>query len=601
MDVKTLMEEIGSKKFFREASLIRSDINEKSRTVRLSFSSEEPYERYFGTEILSHEPGSVILDRLNKGGPLLVDHSPGDQVGVIEKAYLGNDRRGRALVRFGRSTKADEIFNDVVDGIRQNVSVGYKVHEIKQQKSDSDASILVTRWEPIEISLVSIPADNTVGVGRSDKSKVGEIIKMGNNITIEDKRSREIEAYGKQFDCEDAAKIAILEGKSVDEFRQEVLAGLKRNLKPVITRPQYIGMSEKEVNDFRIVRAMNAMANPTNRAAQEAASFEFECSRSYSQQSGKTPQGFFVPPDVFQRDLTVGTDTAGGYTVATDLLASNFIELLRNKSVVVQAGATMLTGLSGDIAIPSQTGGATAYYVAEGGAITESAQTFGQLALTPKTVGSLTDISRKLLVQSSMDIENFVRNDLATVLSVEMDRAALHGSGTSNQPTGVAATNGIGSVAGGTNGLAPAYSHVVQLETEVAQDNADVGALAYITNTKVRGKLKQIFTNATYGEIPLWREGPRAGEPDRLNGYPAYATNQVSSTLTKGSSSGVCSAIFFGNWRDLIIAQWSTIDILVDPYTGSSTGAVRVVAFLDFDIGVRHAVSFAAMLDALTA
>ena len=214
--------------------------------------------------------------------------------------------------------------------------------------------------------------------------------------------------------------------------------------------------------------------------------------------------------------------------------------------------------------------------------------------MTPKTVGAFTDMSRRLLMQSSIDVENFTRTDLATVLALAIDLASLHGSGSSNQPTGVAATSGIGSVAGGTNGLAPAWSHLVSLETEVSIDNADVNRLAYVTNAKVRGKLKQVEKASNTG-LFLWADGAQP-----INGYPAYISNQVSSTLTKGSSSGVCSAIFFGNWADLIIGLWGGLDILVDPYTGSTAGTVRVVALQDVDIAVRHPESFAAMLDALT-
>ena len=297
-----------------------------------------------------------------------------------------------------------------------------------------------------------------------------------------------------------------------------------------------------------------------------------------------------------RRDLTAGTNNAGGYTVATDVLASSFIELLRNRMMVRAAGATMLADLQGNVAIPSQSAGATAYWVAENGAPTESQQTLGQVSLTPKTVGAYTDYSRRLLMQSSIDVEAFVRSDLATVLALAIDLAALHGTGASNQPTGIAATSGIGSVAGGTNGLAPAWSHIVGLETEVAIDNADIGRLSYMTNAKVRGKLKQTAKVASTDSVMIW------GDSDTpLNGYPAFVTNQVSSTLDKGTSTGVCSAIFFGNWADLLIGMWGGLDILVDPYTGSTAGTTRIVALQDVDVAVRHAQSFAAMLDALTA
>lgn len=361
-----------------------------------------------------------------------------------------------------------------------------------------------------------------------------------------------------------------------------------------------IGMSRADLRRYSLVRAIDALSRGDWRGAE----FERECSQAVATRIGRPAQGFFVPyewqetgEEREQRDLSVGVPSAGGYLVGTDLLAQSFIELLRNRMMVRAAGATVLSGLVGDVDIPRQTGGATAYWLAEGNAPTESQQTLGQVPLTPKTVGAYTDLTRKLLRQSSIDVEAFVRNDLATVLGLAIDYAALHGSGVGNQPLGIAGTTGIGSVAGGTNGLAPAWSHIVSLETEVGQDNADVGRLAYMTNAKVRGKLKATPRTATYGDIMIWEP---TGGATPVNGYACHVTNQVSSTLTKGSSSGVCSAIFFGNWADLIVAMWGVLDILVDPYTHSTSGAVRVVALQDVNTAVRHAESFSAMLDALT-
>jgi len=392
---------------------------------------------------------------------------------------------------------------------------------------------------------------------------------------------------------------------TADIERRERLADLERDLGQSAGRQAggmedpRIGMSERETQRYSLLRAIRAAATGDWRGA----GLELEASRAVAQHLKREPRGFFVPFDWMvrqagaggeQRDLVVGTDTAGGYTVSTDLLADSFIELLRNRMVVRTAGATVLAGLIGDVAIPRQTGGATAYWVAESGAPTESQQAFDQVALTPHTVGAFTDISRKLLLQSSLDIEAFVRSDLATALALAIDYAALHGSGSSNQPTGVAHTTGIGSVAGGTNGAAPTWAHIVQLETEVAVDNADIGRLAYVTNAKVRGKLKQT-EKASGTDLWVWTDGANP-----LNGYRALVSNQVRSDLDKGTSTGVCSAIFFGNWADLLIGMWGTLDILVDPYTGSTSGTVRVVAFQDVDVTVRHPESFGAMLDALT-
>jgi len=256
----------------------------------------------------------------------------------------------------------------------------------------------------------------------------------------------------------------------------------------------------------------------------------------------------------------------------------------------------MLTGLVGDVAIPKHTAAGTGYWLAESGAPTESQQTLGQIALTPHTFGAYSDLSHKLLVQASIDAENFVRDDLARVIAIGIDYAGLHGDDSVdvNQPDGVTSTSGIGSVVGGTNGAAPDWSDVVDLEKEVAIDNAEVDSMAYVTNAAVRGKFKKTFRNATYGENPIW-------EGNQLNGHNALVSNQVRSNLTKGSASGVCSAILYGNWDDLVMGLWGEgIDILVDPFSLSTQRAVRVVAFQDVDFALRMAQSFAAMLDALT-
>jgi HK97 family phage major capsid protein len=618
----------------REYELRKEDVNQDSRTVALTFSSEEPYDRWFGVEILDHSKKAVMLDRLNQGGPLLVGHNPDDHVGVVEEAKVGSDRRGRAVVRLGKSARAQEIFQDVADGIRRNVSVGYRVHQMVLEKSDkTEAGELntyrVTRWEPLEVSLVSVPADNSVGVGRAaelERAFETEVIEpeiatraadpapepplqevtMTEQINVEEvqkkardaeqKRIREISAYGEQFKCADEAKKAVEDGVGVDEFRGQVLARLGK-LKPVETNPE-IGLTKKESGNFSFIKLIRHLVNPGDVRLREQAAFELDCSRAYADRIGKNPQGLWVPPDVLRRDLNI-TDATGGYTIATNLLASSFIDLLRNRMISIKAGATVLSGLVGDVAIPRQSGGATAYWVADGTAVTESTQAFEQATMQPRTVGGFSDITRKLLLQSSLDIEALVRRDLASVLGLAVDLAALHGAGSgNNQPTGIAGTAGIGSVACGTNGGAPLYADIINLETEVAIDNADFGTLAYVTNAKVRGKLKQTQKVATYGNDFVWQEGA-AGE-GIMNGYRALVSNQVSSTLTKAGSGAVCSAIFFGNWADLLIGFWSGVDILVDPYTNSSAGIVRVVALQDVDVTVRHAESFAAILDATT-
>ena len=582
----------------RSFDLSRDAINEEARTVELAFSSESPVARWFGDEILDHDPKSIRLGRLNDGGPVLVDHDGSDHVGVVESVVISADRMGRALVRFGKSARADEIWQDVKDGIRKSVSVGYRIHKMAlESETDGLESYRATDWEPYEISMVSVPADAMVGIGRAatgehqteiintqikqiEESKMDnptpEVAPVVDTFALEDVRKAElgritdIEAIGAQHGFTTDARAAIESGKTADHFRSHVLNNISKPA-PVIDTD--IGLTAKEVRNFSFMRAIHALANPSDRRAQEDAAFEFEASRAASEKMGRQAQGLFVPSDVLKRDLNVGTSTAGGHTVSTDLLSNSFIDSLENSMQVAGLGATILRDLQGNIAIPRQTGGATAYWVAESGAVTESAAAFDQVTMSPKTVGAFSDLSRKLLLQSSMDIESFVRNDLAMRLALAIDNKAINGDGNSNTPTGILNTTGIGAVTFAASG-APTFGEMVDVETQVSQDNALMGSLAYMTTAAMAGGLKQKAKDSGSGQFVLAN--------GQANGYPVAVTNQCAANTA-----------IFGNWADLIIAMWGGLDINVDTSTGSTSGTVRVVAMQDVDVAVRHAQSFA--------
>ncbi len=608
------MKKIKTGNLTRSFNLDRDAIDEDSRTVNLSFSSDMPVERWFGMEVLDHSPKSVDLERLNGGGaPLLMDHDTSDQIGRVESASV-DGKRGTAVVRFSKSAHAQNIFNDVIDGIRTGISVGYRINEMEldESRSEGDLDTFVAKnWSPFEISLVSVPADNSIGISRSadgenmttitnnHKEKImTETVKPSidegqvarDAVALDRQRSAEIDSIVAQHpELQDIGAQFKGNDRSINEFRGVALESINKNQPAqAAIEDTKIGMSDAEIGDFSIVRAVNALVTGN----WNEAGFEREMSDGMASKLGKRAQGFYIPTDVLMRDLNVTTSTAGGHTVATDLLSGSFIDMLRNKSQVIGLGATMMNDLVGNIAIPRQTGGASSYWVAESGAVTESQAAFDQLTMSGKTVGSMSDISRKMLNQSSIDVESFVRNDLATSLALAIDLAAINGSGASNQPTGVLNTAGIGSVVGGTNGAAPDWSDIVDLESQLALDNADIGNLGFLTNAKVRGKLLQTEKASNTGQY-VW------GDNNTLRGYNAAVSNQVPSNLTKGSTS-TCSAIIFGNWSDLIIGSWGGIDINVDTSTGSSSGTVRIVALQDVDIGIRHAESFAAMKDATT-
>lgn len=642
-EIRSLIDQINEKKPQLRAQIIAAPERAgeaDQNTFEISVSSEAPYERWFGIEVLGHKDGEVDMSWLKSGNaPLLLQHDHGRQIGVIDSARLENGRV-TAVVRFGSSALAQEIKQDVEDGIRSNVSIGYRVDEMVLTKKGGDQKpdeYRVTKWRGHEASIVSVPADETVGTNRADDPEpktvqlkenimdADTIKKLARDLGLNEDASLEtvLKAQAEQArregrtaadndhkkelarqtsirelgalhrdrisDIDGRVDAAIREGKTCEAFQRDVLDCYTDGTAKIESAHTYSAQEKKDIAGFSMVKAIREFAagnlSGVEREVHEQAEIE-------SKASGLAISGFGIPASLMQRDVTVTTE--GTDLVDTDQIG--FIGLLRNKLMVRELGARMLTGLSSNIKIPRMSAGVASAWEGENDAGSEGTATFNQVSLTPNRVGAYTEVSKQLLLQSTPDIEALLRDDLATSIALAIDYAALHGSGSSNQPTGIASTSGIGSVAGGDNGAAPDWADIVGLETAVAIDNADIGALAYCTNAKVRGKLKQTVKVSSTDSVMVWADGSTP-----LNGYRCGVSNQVSSALTKGTSSGVCSAIFFGNWNDLLVAQFGGLDIVVDPYSLATTNLMRITANTYADVGVRHAESFAAMLDALTA
>ena len=561
----------------------------EDRTYEFPFSSEFPVARYFGNEILSHEANAADLSRLNDGAPLLFNHNPDRVIGVVEGARIDSKgRRGYARVRFSRNPFAQEVLSDVKDGVLRNVSFGYSIDKMEERAS---GDFVATAWAPYEVSIVSVPADKTVGIGRaltptepaaSAAPSPDPLPSMETNTTdlavvraeaIEAERTRiaEISALCDKHNMGELGRQLVESGRSIDEARAAVLDKMNIPQEPVTMSAADIGMTAKESRSFSFLRAINYLSNPTDRSAREAAGFEIEASEAAAAKLGRQSRGITVPQEVLRRDLNVGAATAGGNLVETMLDAGSFIDLLRNASALDQAGATVLTGLTGNVAIPRQSGAATAYWVAESGSPTESQQTVDQVSLVPRTVAAYTDFSRRLMIQSSIDVENMVRNDLARVIALKIDYAGLYGTGASNEPLGLKNTTGIGTEDFAAD--APTFAEVVALESDVATANALLGSPVYLMNAAMRGNLKTTKKDAGSGIFIM--------ENGEVNGYRGVLSNQVAS-----------NDLWFGNFADLIIGYFSGLDLMVDPYTHSTSGTVRVVAMQDCDIAIRHPESF---------
>lgn len=300
-----------------------------------------------------------------------------------------------------------------------------------------------------------------------------------------------------------------------------------------------------------------------------------------------------TPGQVERRDMTAVTAGEGGNTVAT--IKSGLLDDFFNALVIRNAGATVYEGLVGNLDLPRILAGTAPAGKAENGNADETSPTTAMLSLTPKRLPTYVDLSERLLMQSSQNIEQAVRSTLNAQMSAIMEAAFFHGTGT-NEASGIAGTAGIGSVAGGTNGLAPAWIHMVGLETAVDTNNALLGNLAYISNGQTRGKLKQTQkVSGTDSRMILDNDG-------LLNGYNPYFTNAVSRTLVKGASGSVCSAIFFGDWSDYAVGFWGGMSLeVIRDKPNAIAGLYTLVAATYYDGGVRRPKSFAAMLDALGA
>ena len=632
-------------------------IDAETREVDLSFSSEQPYARWWGVEILGHAQGEVDMSWIASGrAPLLADHDPSTQIGVVRSALVSG-RKGRSRVRFGKSARADQEMQDAIDGVRVNVSVGYEIRELELVKQEGDVSTYrVTDWRPLEESLVSIPADMTVGIGRvaedntpppdpvptvrkkettmTDQVTAPDLDKIraeARSAAIADEQTRVkgIMSLATRHSLRDLGEKAVNDGLALETFRGLALDELhkKGSDKPLYHPAAEIGLSDKETRSFSVARYMRSLVEKDT----SVAAFETECAKAVREAMDKTGyrgqgKGNFLPFEMMrqplpgvrvvdghlmigdrivaaQRDMATSSAAAGGAMVATDLLTSDFITLLRNATMVLRMGARRLPGLVGNVNIPRQTGSTTMGWVAQAGAGTESDATFAVVALSPKTAHGIQDVTRDLLLQGTPAVEGLIRADLLEAMAVAVDLAALHGTGASNQPTGLAATAGIGAEVGGANGAAPTWDNIVGLETAVANNNASMGAMGYLSNSRVRGKLKrtQKFTGTNGQEIwmpPLPGDDPSS--MGTLNGYRAGVSNNVSSGLTKGTSTGICSGLFFGNWSDLLIGEWGTAELLPDEITQAANRIVRMHVYQTVDVAVRRAQSFSAMLDSLT-
>jgi HK97 family phage major capsid protein len=244
---------------------------------------------------------------------------------------------------------------------------------------------------------------------------------------------------------------------------------------------------------------------------------------------------------------------------------------------LTRLGVTVLGGLRGNVEIPRQAGGSTAYWVGENAAPPESGLAFDKVALTPHTLAAAVPISRRALLQTSPDIEALTRNDLIRVMALEMDRVGINGEADTDAPDGLLDNAGISIV--DFEAAAPTWEKVVDLESVITAADADVAGMSYAMNANMRGRLKTTRKDAGSGLFVM-------SETGQVNGYGSVMSNQI-----------VAGDLLFGNWSDFVIAMWSGLDLTVDTAANAATGGIVLRAFQDVDFAQRHDKSFARGFD----
>lgn len=672
--------------------------------VDMAFASEVPYERWWGVEVLQVNKRAVRLGRLQDGAPVLFNHDWNDLRGTHVAGTVTCDKDGvlRGQIRLTCATQAGrDAIGLVESGVLTKASVGYQIHQVVEkttakdgrqiervldgaaferalqgamtrdasgrlhadlarfrrdldalaggpalERAEGDVPVyLVTDWEPLENSLVTVPADNGVGVGRTHQSPITAasaavtpaataastpegapvfkkhhpLADLANDGTtgstaggaalenraapaqpkqgpsaleLEQQRCTGIRNLAKANNIpEGTVNMWISSGADFQRVSEDVLAILqsRADANPQKSAAQ-LGLTPKEIKRYNMFAAIRAAVN---KGDWSKAGFELECSQAVAKALGRAPEDykFFVPFDVMEgqrsargarnlaawsdpqrRDVTVGTAAQGGFLVGTDNMS--FIEVLRNRSVAYRMGARSLTGLVGNVTIPRQTAAATAVWLAnEAATATESQQTFGQMALSPKTVGAYTEISRQLLLQSDPSAEGIVTADLGAVCAIAVDAGVLNGSGAGGQPLGITNTAGIGS---GT-AASIAYAGVLGFQVDVATANVMPSAGGYVTTPAVAALLMQRsrFANT---DTPLWMGNLWDGQ---VAGFNAMSSNQVTA-----------ASMLFGDWSQVVVAEWGVLEIETNPYANFQAGIIGIRAMVSIDVGLRYAAAF---------
>lgn len=579
---------------------VRATISTETPVLELVSYNGELQRAY---RVLDHGNG-MDISRVADGMPVTEGHF-GEQVGLapVEK------RDGKLVtdgIQWGASQRAQDIRADAENKIRRNLSIEAAVDETSYEldgEQDGIPILRVMRWTPLAVAFVTQQADLSAGIGRTHQTG-GKTMdkntpnpepttpspepKTEPNAELERARARtqdvqRIYELARFHDIDpETTREAVESGKSLGEFQEQVMKAIRENgpTEPPATHvaPE-VGMSDKEVKQYSILRALR-MQDPSDPLAREN-TLEREVSAEVGRLYGRDAQGVYIPAEVCARDLT--TAGSGGNLVDTDLMAGSMIEMLRSNLTLTRLGVQTLGGLTGDVSIPKQTASSTGYWVSEGNAPTESQQTLQQLGGRPHTAGAITDISRRMLKQSSLDVEAFVQRDLAATLARLLQTAAIAGTGSDGQPKGLIYADGVNSPTI-SSANSPTWKEIVNAVGMIMADNISPENAGWLLRPLVWACL--------------------AGTPKAANSAVSIAdtaSQTVAGYNYEISTGGIpAKSAIFGVWSELMLLMWGAMDVVADPYKHSDTGALRVVLLQDTDVVVRHGEAFSYVEDVIS-
>lgn len=614
------------------ATFVASTLDMEKRTIDLAFSSETPVERFFGEEVLSHDGGAARLGRFNDGANVLFNHNIDDVVGVIEKgtARIDQDKVGRATVRFAKNARGEEMMALVADNIITKTSFRYQIHKVEERKE----GYLVRDWEPLEASFVTVPADASVGVGRaaSDEELEVEVVRAVSEPAVRDanthagqpaepkgtamsevttapagnpaetkqpsigaleaekQRRTAIEALCKSNKIDARVQARWIEdGTELHEVAGELLTVMEERGKTAPTTASNLGLTSRDTQRYSLFKAIRAMHfGAKNPQLVRDAAYEIECSTQVAKQLGRGDStNLFVPGEVLQRKfgaeaaraMATTPGSKGGYMVNVENMG--FIDILRNRSVVMNMGARVISGLQGNVMFPRQTGkGTVTWQAGEHVSVTAADQALGQLSMTPKTAIAITDVSEQLLRQASPSAEAFIMADLASCIAIDgVDLAALIGAGGA-EPLGIKNTTGITS---GQSASTFSYTKALAFPVAAGAVNAIRGNPGWVTNIAgaAIAMQKQRFTST---DTPLWEGNLLDGT---LVGFKAMSSEQIPS-----------GNLIFGSWDEVVIGEWGVLELATDTGgTRFNTATVGIRAMWMVDVMIRYPQAFVVSTD----